>query len=192
VNTLSRWRWLPNAVSVLRALLVVPLFLCIVDGRLRLALALMLVAALSDALDGFLAKRCGWKTALGTVLDPAADKLLLVGTFFALTWIGYVPVWLFALVLLRDLVISIGAYAYRRIMGRLSVKPSRISKLNTIVQFLFVVLLLAETPYLHLAVWWLAFATGAATLSTVLSGVDYVWAYGWPALGVLRDRTEPS
>ena len=115
---------------------------------------------------------------------------LLSGAFLALTLVGLVPVWLLVLVLLRDLVISIGAYAYRRIMGRLSVKPTRISKLNTLVQFLFVVLLLANRPFLHWPVWWTAFATGAVTASTVLSGIDYVWAYGWPALGHLRERAK--
>ncbi len=188
MNVESRWRRLPNAISLLRALLVIPLFLCVVSGRPRAALALALVAALSDGLDGFLAKRCGWTTTLGSLLDPAADKLLLSGAFLALTLVGLVPPWLLALVFLRDLVIATGAYAYRRIMGRLNVKPTRISKLNTVVQFLFVALLLAEGPYLHLAVWWVAFATGAVTVSTVLSGIDYVWAYGWPALGQLRDR----
>jgi cardiolipin synthase len=190
VSDASRWRWLPNALSLSRALLVVPLLVAVLVGHPRAALAIVFVAALSDGLDGWFAKRFDWRTAFGSVLDPAADKLLLSGAFLALTLVGLVPVWLLVLVLLRDLVISIGAYAYRRIMGRLSVKPTRISKLNTLVQFLFVVLLLADRPFLHWPVWWTAFATGAVTASTVLSGVDYVWAYGWPALGHLRERAK--
>ncbi len=188
MNTVFRLRWLPNGVSLFRLFLVLPLFFFIMDERARAALAVVFAAALSDGLDGFLAKRFDWKTRLGSVLDPAADKLLLSGAFLALTLVGLSPPWLFALVLLRDLVISIGAYAYRRIMGRLNVRPTRVGKLNTLVQFLFVTMLLANRPYLHLGARSLAFMTGAVTLSTLLSGIDYVWAYGWPALGQLRER----
>lgn len=183
-----RFRWLPNAVSIVRVLLIAPLIAAIVTHHRRFALWIIIVAALTDGLDGFLAKRFDWRTPLGAILDPAADKLLLSGAFAALVVAGRAPAWLFALVVLRDGVISVGAYAYRRIMGRLTVRPTRVSKMNTVVQFLYVVLLLAQDVEWRLGPWWIAFATGGVAVSTMLSGIDYVWAYGLPALGILRER----
>ena len=95
---------------------------------------------------------------------------------------GAVPPWLLAILLLRDAVISVGSYAYRRIMGRLQVRPTRVSKINTFVQLLFVVIMVANNSWMHLGAWWLAFATGGVAVAAVMSGADYVWTYGLPAL----------
>ena len=74
-------KFIPNAICVARMLLVAPLVLWIVEGRFAAALVVLVVAGLSDGLDGFLAKRFDWQTRIGGLLDPAADKLLLVATF---------------------------------------------------------------------------------------------------------------
>src|SRR5688572_669353 len=106
-------RFLPNAISIGRAVLVAPLALWIVEGRYAAALLVLVVAGLSDGLDGFLAKRFAWRTRIGGLLDPAADKLLLVAAFASLTWIGLVPLPLTLVVIGRDVLIVLGAVCYQ-------------------------------------------------------------------------------
>ncbi|MDE2089174.1 MAG: CDP-alcohol phosphatidyltransferase family protein, partial [Gammaproteobacteria bacterium] len=105
-------RDLPNLISVLRMLLVLPVVALLMTEHYREALLLFGLAGLSDALDGFLAKRYGWTSRLGAVLDPLADKILLVSSYIALGWLRLLPLWLVAAVIVRDLVIVIGAAVY--------------------------------------------------------------------------------
>ena len=131
-------RHLPNLITLLRMLLVVPLCWLIADGHYDGALVVAAIAGLSDAVDGFLAKRYGWQSWLGGILDPIADKLLLMAGFLWLAFAGDVPGWLAALVIGRDLVIVGGAVAYYYLIGRFDAAPSRLSKLTTLVQIVFV------------------------------------------------------
>ena len=94
-------RHLPNLLCVLRILMVYPVAHSILTGRYPAVMALFAVAAFTDALDGFLAKRFDWTSELGKVLDPLADKLLLLTVFICLSIVGIAPWWLTALVLLR-------------------------------------------------------------------------------------------
>src|SRR5215208_3316702 len=107
----------------------IPNALCI-----RRMLALFAFAAATDGLDGFLAKRCGWTSELGKILDPLADKILLVGVFITLAALGVVPVWLAASAVLRDVTITAGAITYKHLYGygELQGRPTAISKLNTL------------------------------------------------------------
>ena len=125
--TATVWRHLPNALTVLRMVLVVPLAWMIRETRYDEAVVVAAVAGLTDALDGFLAKRLGWQSWLGGVLDPIADKLLLIAAFLWLAFAGDVPAWLAALVVARDLVIVAGAIAYHYLIGRFDAAPSRLS-----------------------------------------------------------------
>jgi len=102
----TMWRHLPNALTVLRMGLVVPLAWLIRETRYDEAVIVAAVAGLTDALDGFLAKRCGWQSWLGGVLDPIADKLMLVACFVTLGMVGAHPDWLTWLVVGRDAVSS--------------------------------------------------------------------------------------
>lgn len=155
-------------------LLTIPVVWAILDGRYPLALALFFIAGFTDGLDGFLAKRFSWESRLGGLLDPAADKLLLVASFISLWWAGYVPGWLLAAVVARDLVIVIGAGLYQWRVGGFVAEPSVISKLNSVLQLLYVLLTLSwlvfSVPGLVAvgALGWLVLAT------TVVSGTDYV------------------
>lgn len=169
---------LPNLICVLRILLVVPVAVAILAGDYRLALALFVIAGVSDALDGALARRFGWITPLGQILDPAADKLLVVTTFLALTATGRVPAWLSLAVVGRDALIALGACAYRRVSGSWGAGATPVSKLNTLLGLCFLtgVLLTAslggEEPS------GASLVLGAATLvTTVASGIDYVRTY---------------
>ena len=84
---------LPNIISVFRMLLVVPVVGSLLQQQFGMALVLFAIAGFSDGLDGFLAKHFGWQSRLGSILDPLADKLLLVSSFLTLTWMGFVPLW---------------------------------------------------------------------------------------------------
>ena len=122
-------RWLPNAISVFRILLIVPVVYSILHARYVEALALFFVAGFSDGVDGFLAKRFGWHTRLGALLDPIADKLLMASIYVTLALVSKLPIWLAALVVLRDVVILGGATAYNFLIAPVQGEPTRISKL---------------------------------------------------------------
>ena len=170
-------RWLPNAISLLRIALVVPILLFIVDGRFGWALALFFVAGFSDGIDGYLAKRYNWHTRFGALLDPVADKLLVAGTFITLAYVQLIPVWLAAVVVARDVIIIGGATAYNFLVKPVQGEPTRISKLNTVLELLLLLFVLSRAGF-----GWPDEVTitilGAAVLVTVvISGVDYVWSW---------------
>lgn len=170
-------KWIPNGISILRIALVAPVVIAILSAQYGLALALFFVAGFSDGVDGYLAKRHGWSTPLGALLDPAADKLLMTSSFLTLAWIGLAPAWLAALVVLRDIVIVGGATAYHFLVGPVEGRPTRVSKLNTALELLYVLAVLGNAgfgwpPQITLLV------LGAAVLVTVVvSGIDYVWSW---------------
>ena len=168
-------RNLPNLITALRMLLVVPLCWLIGDARYEGALVIAAVAGLSDAVDGYLAKRYGWQSWLGGILDPIADKLLLMAGFLWLAFAGDVPAWLAALVIGRDLVIVGGAVAYYYLIGRFDAAPTLLSKLTTVVQIVFVLgelLRLSDLVEMPDAAREAAIAVTA--LLTLASGVHYV------------------
>ena len=177
-----RAAYIPNLICVLRIVLVGPIVAALWSGDFRLALLLIFIAGFSDGLDGFLAKNFDWRTRLGGLLDPAADKLLIVAVFLTLTFMGLVPVWLAAIVIGRDVVIVSGAIAYSVLIGRVSPDPSRISKANTACQLLYLLLVIAEQAF----AWPLAIGVlvcGAAVMFTsVISGLDYVLRWSGKAL----------
>lgn len=184
--------WLPNAICIGRILLVAPIAYVLAQGRYELALALFAVAAVSDVVDGWLAKTFGWQSELGKALDPVADKLLLVTVFLTLAALDLVPAWLAAAAVLRDLVIAGGATAYHRLYGRLDGGPSAISKLNTGLQVAFLVIVMANAAW-HRVPDGLVIALGAATfVTTVVSGIDYVLRYSRMAIANQRARARAA
>jgi cardiolipin synthase len=170
-------RWLPNAISLFRIALVVPILLLIVEGRYEVALILFFVAGFSDGVDGYLAKRFDWHTRLGALLDPIADKLLVAGTFLILVYTDHVPVWLAAIVILRDVVIVGGAAAYNFLVGPVEGEPTRISKLNTALELLFVLFVLSRAAFGWPADISITVLGAAVLVTVVISGVDYVWSW---------------
>ena len=166
--------WLPNAISLLRIALVAPILMLILNGDFGWALILFFVAGFSDGLDGYLAVRFDWSTRLGGLLDPAADKLLITGMFITLAWAGHIPVWLAAVVILRDLVIVAGALAYNFIVKPVPGEPTRISKLNTALQMLFVLFVLSRAGFGWPDKITITMLGAAILITVVISGVDYV------------------
>lgn len=169
--------WLPNALSLMRIVLVAPILMLIMNGNFGWALALFWIAGFSDGVDGYLAKRFNWHTRLGALLDPLADKLLVSGTFITLAYTQHIPVWLAAVVILRDVIIIAGAAAYNFFVQPVEGEPTRVSKLNTALQLLFLMFVLSRAAFgwpeqISITV------LGAAILVTVvISGVDYVWSW---------------
>jgi cardiolipin synthase len=170
-------RWLPNAISLFRIALVAPIVLLIVDGRFELALILFFVAGFSDGVDGYLAKRFHWHSRLGALLDPIADKLLVAGTFLILVYTGHAPLWLAAVVILRDVVIVAGAAAYNHFVGPVEGEPTRISKLNTALELLFILFVLSRAAFGWPADISITVVGAAVLVTVVISGVDYVWSW---------------
>ncbi len=177
-----RWlRQIPNLISSLRILLVLPISWALMHQQFSTAIALFAVAAASDATDGFLAKRFGWQSTIGAVLDPAADKLLLATLFVLLAVLRLVPVWLAAVAVGRDIVIVLGAVAYRVCIGPVEWRPSGVSKLNTLCQVTFIMGVIAKEA-VGMPPDWVVVISGALTFVTaVISGIDYVLRYGTSA-----------
>lgn len=167
-------RDIPNLITIARILLVAPVVWSLLDGRFELALLLFLVAGISDGVDGYLAKHYGWQSKLGGLLDPLADKLLLVSTYLCLGWLGALPLWLVGLVLLRDLVIMGGALVYRLRVAAFEADPAMISKLNTLLQIVLGLFVVVDLAGLDLPPHWLDILIAAVTLSTLASGIYYV------------------
>jgi len=135
-------RHLPNLICLIRLALIWPIAVALHKGQHLTALVLFIVAAVSDGLDGYLAKRFSWTSELGKCLDPAADKLLLMIVFVQAAWLGLVPWWLTAAVVARDVMIGLGALIFRLWFGPLHGRPTTISKVNTAAQLVYITLVL--------------------------------------------------
>jgi cardiolipin synthase len=184
-----RLSWLPNAITLARMLLAAPLAWLILDGRHAAALGVAAVAGLSDAVDGLLAKRFGWQSRLGALLDPIADKLMLLGCFVALGIRDALPWWLVGLVVARDLVIVGGALAYHRFVGPLVAAPSGLSKVTTAAQIALVLLTLVEgLERVALPDGLESSAVLLVAALTVASGLHYVLTWGAKARRAWRGR----
>lgn len=168
------WRFLPNAICIARILLVAPLVMWIIEGRFAAALLVLVVAGLSDGLDGFLAKRFDWRTRLGGLLDPAADKLLLVSTFAALSYVGLVPIELTVVVIGRDVLIVAGAVCYQFLIAPVQGEPSAISKLNTACQLAMLFFALTNAAYAWPPEVSLVVLGATVVFTSIVSGLTYV------------------
>jgi cardiolipin synthase len=168
---------IPNLISIMRIFLSVPVVWLLLEQQFGVALVLFAVAGISDGLDGYLAKHYGWESHLGGLLDPLADKVLLISSFLSLAVIGMIPVWLVVLVILRDLVIVTGALVYHFRVMELEAEPSMISKVNTVAQIFLVLAVVLDQGLVQLPMLvtqgliWVVMAT------TLASGVNYVWVW---------------
>ncbi|MBE0509893.1 MAG: CDP-alcohol phosphatidyltransferase family protein [Chromatiales bacterium] len=179
---------LPNIITILRILLVIPIMILLARQHYALVLWLFVVAALSDALDGYLARRYHWQSWLGSVLDPLADKVMLVGSYLVLAWSGWLPWWLVIMVIGRDVVILLGAGMYRWRCGSLHIAPTAISKANTLLQMLLGILVIVFAAGLLVPVVLLQALILVVALTTLWSGLGYVLEWSARAR-VCRQRT---
>src|SRR5262249_11309323 len=138
---------IPNLITLGRILLVPVVVWAITLGEMRIAFSLFLLAGISDAVDGFLAKRFHMKSELGAYLDPLADKALIVSIYVSLGIVGMLPIFLVILVVSRDIMI-ISAFMLAWLVGRpMPVRPLLVSKANTVAQITLAVLILAEQAF---------------------------------------------
>ncbi len=171
---------LANKLSLFRILLVPGFVSCLLyyrPGELEwlryLAVALFIVGVLTDAVDGYIARAGGQATRLGAILDPAADKLLLVTAYLSLSLITTLPEpyrlppWVPILVISRDLIIVLGWLLVVLVTGDLQAQPSRLGKASTFFQMLTIVAILLGLPFSNRILW-------TAMAFTVLSGVGYL------------------
>jgi cardiolipin synthase len=159
-------------------LLVVPVVLLLMSREFGLALVLFALAGISDGLDGYLAKRNHWASRLGSILDPLADKVLLISSYLVLGWLGEIPVWLVVVVLARDVVIVMGGLAYHYLIEQYDMNPTLLSKLNTLFQIILVLAVVFSLGLYRLPENLIVLLTYIVTVTTVLSGANYVWVWG--------------
>lgn len=167
--------WLPNFISLLR-LAAAPLVAWLLySGRFRSALLVLLAAGLTDWLDGYAARKLGAKDRLGIILDPLADKVLIVVVFVAMGLLDLIPFWLFVLAVTRDIVIVTGAYLLRLLRNRREFVPSLLGKVSTFFQIILALLALLNAAFPDPILAWLkTIGVFTTALFTGLSGLDYV------------------
>ena len=167
----------PNFITLVRLFVVPIIILLIINDNVWLAFCLTVLAAISDAIDGIIAKRFNCVTKLGTFLDPIADKVLLVSLFIVLGQQGYISTWIVILVVFRDLVIVGGALMFHTITNCLEMAPLKVSKINTLVQLGFVVGILGVEGYGFDVDWARHMLHYIVALTTILSGMAYVYLW---------------
>lgn len=182
---MSVWT-LPNIITFARILLVPFIVWQLLERQFEPAFWLFAAAALSDLVDGGLARLLNQRSEFGAWLDPIADKLVLMSTLLLLTWDGLLPLWFAVLILVRDAVVLGGAAAYRGLTGGLKVAPTWLGKTAVLLEFVLIGTVLAEAALqpglsaLLPVLFWLTAAMAAA------SGVQYVWLWSAKTRGFLR------
>ncbi|NQT91009.1 MAG: CDP-alcohol phosphatidyltransferase family protein [Candidatus Omnitrophica bacterium] len=181
---------LANKITIARILLVPALLLCLLyysaeyDFLRFIALAIFLVCGVADAIDGYVARRFYQKTELGTMLDPIADKLLILTAFISLSIMKNIPAasrippWLTTLVISRDGIIILGTVLIFLMVKKIDIKPSIPGKITTFFQMVTVLLSLLQIDLIYLF-WWIT------AITTIISGAGYVW-YGTRILNEQR------
>ncbi len=165
---------LPNALTLIRILLI-PLFvILLISKSFHGALITFVIAGITDALDGFLARIWHQRTDLGSYLDPIADKLLLASAFITLAILDIVPYWLTVIVISRDILIAIGFWVLTMMDHKPTIKPRYTSKVTTVFQILTIIWALLSA--LHWGFGSLfPILIGLTAFFTILSGIHYIY-----------------
>lgn len=180
---------LPNALTLLRLLLALPLALAILQRNYPLALAIGLAAGVTDALDGFLARRFDAASRFGAALDPIADKTLITLCFLCFALVDLVPWYLALVVIARDVTIVAGAICYRVLFGPFEFAATWLSKANMFLQILFCLLILLSQVSPDIPGQVSSWGTVLVIVLALASGFDYVLTWTIKALNA-RKRSE--
>lgn len=168
----------PNAITLARLILIPVTAYFLTVGAYGVALIVFLVAAVTDLIDGFIARTFRLTSTLGATLDPIADKLNMFVATVLLAWQGLMPIWLAIAIVTRDIVIVGGALAYRLALGHVEMVPTKLSKVNTFIEFTALLLVMATAAEVIDIGPWLS-TVFLFVLATVLaSGAQYVWVWG--------------
>lgn len=168
-------RQLPNLITIIRLISAPVVAWLIAEARYREALGLVVLAGLTDWLDGFTARKLNARGQTGVILDPLADKILLVVLFVQLAFSNLIPLWMLLLALIRDLVIVIGALLIRIFRNVRRFFPSVWGKVSTFFQIMLVLMVLLDSAFPYPLLHWLRItALILAALFTIVSGMDYI------------------
>ena len=178
----------PNLITLVRLALVPVVAYYLAGEDYEIALPIFLVAAATDFADGYIARRFKLTSRLGAVLDPIADKLSMLVTTVMLAWLALMPLWLAVAIVARDIVIVLGALAYRMAIGPLHIAPTWLSKVNTFIEFTVLLLVLATAAGWINAGAWMTTAFLIAFATVIASGAQYVWIWGRKAMTERRKR----
>ena len=178
----------PNVITLIRLGLVPVMAYYLADEAYEIALAIFLVAALSDLVDGYIARRFKLVSTFGATLDPIADKLNMLVATVVLAWQELLPIWLAIAIVVRDIVIVAGALAYRLARGRLHIAPTRLSKVNTFIEFTVLQLVMAAAAGWIETGAWMPTVFLIVFLTVLASGAQYVWVWGRKAIAGRRAR----
>jgi cardiolipin synthase len=165
---------LPNWLTILRILLIPVFVTLLVYRRAGLALLVFCLASLTDMLDGYIARSQGRQTRLGAFLDPMADKLLLTSGFVTLTWLKVIPFWITAVVVSRDVVLSIGVLVIHVAGGTVHPAPTWIGKTSTVFQMLTVLAAMAAVYFQLLPALVTTLLAWVTAAFTITSGLQYI------------------
>jgi cardiolipin synthase len=176
----------PNIITILRLMLVPVFIVALKSGEYDLAFWLFLVAGLSDGVDGYLARRYHLESHLGGILDPLADKVLMVSTYVMLTVLGHLPLWLLLVVVFRDFLIMGGYLMYTAQHGAVHMSASLASKLNTAMQLGLVVVVLANLAGILVVPLLVDLLMYSVLVTTVVSGAHYYW------LWIIKSGVQPA
>ena len=167
--------FIPNLLSIIRIGLVYPILNNIYLNNFELSIVFFVLAAITDAMDGFLARKMNWQTDLGTILDPIADKLLLSGTIFILWLNQYIPFYIFIIFIGRDIAILLGAAIQMTLNELNTPMPNLLGKLTTSLQIIYIaVIFLKQIFELEFGIYVLDIMIILITLTSLI-----VYAYSW-------------
>lgn len=177
-----RYAIIPNIITLLRFFLIIPIIWSLLTHCNKQAFFLFSFAGLTDAIDGYLARRFQWHSRWGSLADPIADKLLMISTCLTLAYLSVFPLLLLAVIILRDLIIVSGAACYHYLKGPYECKPSWLSKCNTFLQITLIMVLLFHHAFEILPAVLIQGLMAAVYFTSIASLLNYVFVWGRKAL----------
>ena len=160
---------LANQITLMRIILIPVFIITLIEGTPSWPVLIFTFTIISDAIDGFVARRRNEKTSLGSFLDPLADKMLMFASFITLVYLKVIPLWVFVLTISRDVIILAGWLIIYFLTDSLEIKPRLLGKITTIVQMSTIWFILIGVPPMAQRI--LLYLTAAVT---ALSGLDYI------------------
>jgi len=185
-----KFEQIPNIITVFRLILVVPFLYALLTAHYYLAFGIFVLAGISDAIDGYLARYFQLQSHFGAFLDPLADKVLMITSFFTLNYLGMMPWWITVLVISRDIIIMSGVAALNQILPHFEYKPTLISKINTVFQIGLVGSALFNLAFAALPTQWIPILIILVTFTTTWSLLGYVLT--WGRIAWQYDSTRPA
>ena len=172
------FRLIPNAITVTRLILVLPIAFAIVEQYFGVALVLFLIAGLSDGLDGLIARRFNWVSAFGRLIDPLADKLMMIITTVTLGVLDHFPFMLMLLIVVKDLAVLGGVFAYTTLAGFPLIRPTLLGKVTTASQIILLVSVLLNLSFVGILPYeFHVFWFWVVAILTGLDGASYLWIW---------------